>query len=113
MANNVINLDDFRAREGKKYSKVFTGRDRGADVRKASRIDEIEANNESVIIIIPDQVYSINPSFFEELLKNVVLKLGKNGFFEKFKIESRGSYQYEAPLAEAIERILKEKTAIG
>ena len=113
MANNVINLDTFRAREGERISKVFTGRDRGAQVRKDSKIDEIEAANEKVILVIPDRIYSINPSFLEELLKNVVIKLGKDGFYKKFEIQSLGAYEYEAPLAEAIDRILKEHSAIG
>ena len=113
MANNVINLENFRAKEGERIAKVFTGRDRGAQVRRDSRIDEIEACNDKVILVIPDQIYSINPSFLEELLKNVVIKLGKKGFYDKFEIRSLGSYRYEAPLAEAVDRILKEQTAIG
>ena len=113
MNKNVINLEDFRVREGERIAKVFTGRDRGEQVRIASMIDKIEASYSEVTIIIPDQVYSINPSFFEEFLKNVVTKLGRKGFFEKFKIISMGTYKYETPLSEAIDRILKEKSAIG
>ena len=44
MANkgNIINLENFRVRHGDVVSKVFTGRDRGEYVRKASLIDEID-----------------------------------------------------------------------
>ena len=55
----------------------------------------------------------INKNKQEEFLKNVVTKLGREKFFEKFKIISEGSYSYEAPLSEAIDRILKEKSALG
>lgn len=111
---NTINLEDYRVK-GKDgtIAKVFTGRDRGEDVRKASKIDEIEKSFEEVTIIIPDNIYSINPSFFEELFVNVVLKLGREKFIEKFKFQSIGNYNYERPLSEAIIRILRTKTAIG
>jgi hypothetical protein len=111
---NIINLEDYRVK-GKDgtIAKVFTGRDRGEDVRKASKIDEIESSYDEVFIIIPDNIYSINPSFFEELFVNVVLKLGRENFLKKFKFESVGNYNYERPLTEAIIRILRKKTAIG
>jgi len=110
--DNIINLEDFRVKEGNRISKVFTGRDRGKYVREKSRIDELETLYESVTIIIPDQIYSINPSFFEELLVNVVKKLGKEKFLAKFKFVSQGDYEYEMPLNQAVDRILKAQTAI-
>lgn len=111
---NSIYLEDFRV-TGKDGSiaKVFTGRDRGQDVRKASQIDEIESKFDIVHIIIPDNIYSINPSFFEELFINVILKLGKEKFLEKFQFKVLGDYNYQRPLSEAITRILRKKTAIG
>lgn len=111
---NSINLEDYRVKGNDgTIAKVFTGRDRGEDVRKASNLDEIESKYEEVIIIIPKNIYSINPSFFEELFVNVVLKLGKDKFLEKFKFKSLGDYNYERPLTEAIIRILRKNTAIG
>lgn len=108
-SNNTINLEDFRT----PGSKVFTGRDRGLDVRERSLIDEIEVNCDEVIVVIPNNIYSIIPSFFEELFLNVVLKLGREKFLKKFKFISLGDYKYEKPLHEAIERILRNNTAIG
>jgi hypothetical protein len=112
--DNIINLEDHRVigKDGT-IAKVFTGRDRGEDVREASSIDKIEAKYDEVKIIIPDNIYSINPSFFEELFVNVVIKLGREKFLEKFKFESIGNYNYEKPLSEAIVRILRKHTAIG
>lgn len=111
---NIIHLEDYRVidKDGT-IAKVFTGRDRGEDVRKASNIDKIEEAYDEVKIVIPDNIYSINPSFFEELFVNVVMKLGKEKFREKFKFESLGKYNYEKPLSEAIMRILRKNTAIG
>lgn len=111
---NTINLEDFRVvdKEGN-IAKVFTGRDRGRDVRINSNLDAIEAQNNEVVIIIPNNIYAINPSFFEELFINSVLKLGREGFLSKFKFRSEGSFNFEKPLLEAIERILRNKTALG
>lgn len=105
---NKINLNDFRVKD----AKVFTGRDRGEYVRKKSGIDEIETNSESVDFIIPDNIYSINPSFLEELFVNVVKKLGKEEFHRKFRFSNLGDYNFEKPLNEAIDRILRKKTAL-
>lgn len=105
---NTINLESFRA----KNAKVFTGRDRGEAVRKDSKIGAIEGEFDEVHFIIPDNIYSINPSFFEELFFDVVQKLGKEEFLNKFKFESLGDYDYERPLYEAIDRILRKGTGL-
>ncbi len=109
---NTINLEDFRVKEGNRISKVFTGRDRGKYVREKSRIDKIESEYTEINIIIPDNIYSINPSFFEEFLVNVVTKLGKEKFLEKFHFISEGEYEYKDPLNQAVDRILKNQTAL-
>lgn len=110
--DNVINLEDFRSRNGDQVSKVFTGRDRGKFVRGQSHIDELERQYEHVKIIIPKDIYSLNPSFLEEFLVNVVRKLGKEKFLSKFEFVSEGKYQYAGPLNQAIDRILVNATAL-
>lgn len=112
--DNLIYLEDYRVigEDGSK-AKVFTGRDRGEYVRKVSKMDEIEKKFDEIDVIIPDDIYSINPSFFEELFINVVLKLGKEKFLSKFKFKVIGDYNIQKPLNEAIMRILRKKTAIG
>jgi hypothetical protein len=106
---NIIDLEDYRV----SGSKVFTGRDRGIFVRDKSRIDELESIFAEISVIIPDNLYSINPSFFEELFLNVVTKLGKENFLKKFKFQCKGDYNYEKPLYEAINRILRKNSALG
>ncbi len=107
MSNEIL-LEKYRT----KGAKIFTGRDRGEYVRDKSKIDEIEKNKEQITIVIPNNLYSINPSFFEELFVNVVTKLGKEKFYKKFIFKNDGKYNYEKPLREAVERILREKTAL-
>src|SRR5690606_22825925 len=104
----IFELEKYRT----KGSKVFTGRDKGKYVRIESRFDEIEKNNESIKFIIPNNIFSINPSFFEELLINVVTKLGKENFLKKYEFKNLGTYKYEKPLNDAIDRILRENNAL-
>lgn len=115
MATARINLEDFRSEDKVRRvkSKVFTGRDRGQEVREKSRIDELEKNNDEVVIEIPADIYSINPSFFEELFFNVVTRLKKDAFLAKFKLDPKGEYDFQDELMEAIDRILNDATAIG
>lgn len=104
----IIDLEKFKA----PAAKVLTGRPFGRVVRIDSRIDEIESKSEVVKVIIPEGLFTIGPSFFEELFKNVIRKLGKDDFYRKFSFENRGDYPYEVPLTEAVERVLRDKTAL-
>ena len=93
-------------------SRVFTGRNRGIEVRNASKIDDIEAESDEVIIKVPANIGSINPSFLEEFLLHVVIKLKKDNFFKKFRFENSGRYSIGTDLQEAVERILREETVL-
>lgn len=111
----TINLEDYRAVDKARNlkAKVFTGRDRGAMVRKESNINLLMEKYDSVEIIIPNDIYSINPSFFEELFFTVVTKLGKERFMSKIKLVPLGEYTFDEELVEAVDRILSNTTAIG
>lgn len=108
MATKTINLQDFRT----SGSRVFTGRDRGIEVRNASKIDSFESQFDEIIIQIPEDIGSINPSFLEEFLHNVVIKLKKDAFFNKFQFKTTGRYNISNDLIEAVERILREENAL-
>ena len=106
----TINLENYRTTG----SKVFTGRDRGIAVREKSKIDEIIKNGDSISLVIPADIMSINPSFLEEFLINVVNFLGKDGFYEKITFKSESiRYDIKEDLDEAIERILRTETALS
>jgi len=111
MDNRVysIDLQEFRT----PGSKVFTTRPRGVDVRKKSQIDSIEPKYDKITTIIPNDISSINPSFLEEFLENVVMKLGESGFYQKFSFINGGRYKIENDLSEAIDRILREESALA
>ena len=101
--NYIIDLEKHRTPR----SKVFTGRDRGIEVRLNSQIDQLGEHNHVITIIIPTDIRSISPSFLEEFLLNVVSNYGEQGFRHKFKFENPGHYKIENNLKEAIERILR------
>lgn len=103
MKNNKyeINLNDYR----KSGSYLFSNRFRGEEVRKLSEIDKIEPNYDNIIINIPDDILSVNPSFLEPFIKNVVLKLGEEGFRKKFTFKNNGIYKIDKDLNNTIERI--------
>lgn len=102
--SNIIDLEQYRTQIGSTKSKVFTGRDRGEDVRKRSMIDEVFEENEKTRIIIPKDIYSITPSFLEEYFYNIVKKFGKEVVETRLEWVTNG-YSIEGALAEAFERI--------
>lgn len=108
MSYPTINLQDYRT----PGSNVFTGRDRGKYVRNQSNIDQLEVEHNKVKIIIPSDIWSVNPSFLEEFLDNVVGKLNKEGFYKKFDIVNEGEYKIDSDLDEAIDRILQDEIAL-
>ena len=105
-----IDLENHRT----KGSKVFTGRERGISVRKNSKIDNLINEFEEVIIKIPTDIMSINPSFLEEFLTNVVKSLGKDSFYKKVKFISDSTrYDIALDLEEAVDRILRNENALS
>lgn len=104
----TINLEDYRT----PGSKIFMGRDRGKNVKIQSQINELEAVNDEIYIIIPNNIYTILSHFFEELFRDVLRKLGKKKFYDKFKFVNHGSYNYNIELESAINFVLNEKSIL-
>lgn len=109
METCTINLEKYRTPK----SRVFSGRARGETVRNKSEIDKIESKCEKIVIEIPLDIASINPSFLEEFLYKVVRNLGEEKFRQKFSFVSQGRYNIEKDLEEAIDRILKKENALS
>jgi len=106
---DTINLNDYLT----PGAKVFTGRDRGIDVRKQSNIDQRVISADKIIIEIPVQVRSINPSFLEEFLVNTVRTHGREGFLQRVSFTKAQRYDVSDDLEEAIDRILTEENALA
>ena len=83
------------------------------EVREKSKIDERVATADNLIIEIPQQVRSINPSFLEEFLINVVRTYGRLGFLQRVTFTKAHRYDVTDDLEEAIDRILTEENALA
>ena len=110
--DDIIFLDDFCTRIGTKVSKVFTGRDRGEEVRNDSKIDDVYAQYHHVKVVVPDGTFSITASFLEEFFVNIVLTYGLDTFRETVEIVPNG-YEIDEPFEEAIQRILQRGNALS
>ena len=106
---NTIDLQKYRT----PGSKVFTGRDRGKEVREKSKIDSYLMTEGEVRVSVPVDIRSINPSFLEEFLQHVVLQLGKAPFYNKFIFDNPGPYKIKNDLDDAVERILRVENALA
>ncbi len=110
METQSINLNTYRTHG----ARIFSGRDRGKQVREESRLDEIVSSTTDIIeIVVPEDTITINPSFLEEFFKNVVKLLGKENFYSRFKFINNGEYQIKPNLETAIERILRKRNALN
>lgn len=109
MSEITINLELYKT----PGARIFTGRDRGEEVREKSNLNECYNNNDTIIIIIPSDTITINPSFLEEFFKDVVLKFGSEVFLKKSKFQNMGEYKIEPNLATAIERILRKNSGLN
>lgn len=77
----TINIDkSFR---GGSKSTTFSGRKEGQEARKRMQLDELDNNNEPIVITIPEDTTSFNPSFFLGLFYPSVEKLKSVDAFKK------------------------------
>ena len=81
-------------------------------MRVKSKIDALEPTADHIIVSIPADTITVNPSFLEEFLRFVVLKLGADGFRKKFRFEEKGDFNIEENLQLAIEHILRNTNAL-
>ena len=67
--------------------KVLSGRENGVNLRKKLEIDKKENENDEIKIIIPQDVFALNSSYFLGWLGKSVRDLGKENFERKNKFE--------------------------
>lgn len=75
----TIDLNDYI--NGK---KVLSGREKGIKIREKLKLDEEDQKIESIQILIPQEIYSFNSSYFLGLFGKSVRKFGKEKFLEKY-----------------------------
>lgn len=77
---------DLSTINGKQY-KVLSGVDLGEIARNSFGLDEEDEKAEVITIEIPEQVYSVNSSFFSGVFQKSLKKLGEEKFREKYIFE--------------------------
>src|SRR5262245_4979689 len=80
-----ITLDDYRSRGG----KVFAGRERGEKVRHAAQLSALDEQDVRVSVFVPDDVFSVNSSFFLGMFGESVRRLGEEGFRAHYRFEGK------------------------
>jgi hypothetical protein len=91
-------------------AKVFAGRERGKYWRNQFKLDEVDALDGPVEVIIPEDIISLNISFFLNLFGDSIRRLGREGFKEHYIFKSDPILQ---PLiAQGIEQALKRSSAL-
>jgi hypothetical protein len=78
-----FNLKEYRPSN----STSFIGRTQGEDVRKKLSLEELDNDDSEVVLRIPADTTSFNPSFFLGLLYKSIKKLGMERFRKKYKLQ--------------------------
>lgn len=67
--------------------KVLSGVDLGVSARKAFNLDLLDSQGNIVTFRIPDEVYSVNSSFFSGMFQKSIKTLGEKVFRERYIFE--------------------------
>ncbi|MCE5222363.1 MAG: hypothetical protein LLF98_14250 [Clostridium sp.] len=71
----------------KNGNKVLSGRDNGYYWRKSFKIDKLDKEDYGILVLVPEELFSINPSFFLGLFGDSIRALGEIKFRERYKFD--------------------------
>lgn len=77
---------DLSVINGKKY-KVLSGVDVGVAAREAFNLNLLDSQDNIVTFFVPEDVFSVNSSFFSGLFQISLKKMGEKKFREKYIFE--------------------------
>jgi hypothetical protein len=67
---------------------ILAGRERGHRARTAERLDAVDRKaDEMVKVVVPEEVYSINSSFFLGMFEKSIVDLGEAEFRRRYLFE--------------------------
>jgi hypothetical protein len=70
--------------------RVYAGRDRGEAARRDARLADADAAGEAIVVLIPEDVFSINSSFFLGMFGDSIRLLGEDGFRRQYTFVGPG-----------------------
>jgi hypothetical protein len=89
---------------------VFAGRERGKYWRLKFGLDDLDGDEQPVDVLIPQDVISLNISFFLNLFGASVRKLGSDGFREHYVFKN--DPVLDPSISQGIEQALKRSIAL-
>jgi len=78
MRSTEISLAKWRTQ------KVFVGREAGYACREFFKLDELDKVGTEITVTIPEEVYSVNSSFFLGMFGDSIRDLGKDRFHSQY-----------------------------
>lgn len=97
----TINLQQYR----NPNSRILCGKTFGIQVRKKMKLDDIDKTEEQVTITIPDDIWSLNPSYFIGVFEKSIHYLGEENFRKKYLFQCSNDFIKEN-IEQEIEDIL-------
>lgn len=68
---------------------VLAGRERGRNVRAAARLDELDTQQEPITVLVAEDIFSVNSSFFLGMFAESIRKLGEPEFRKRYRFEGK------------------------
>jgi hypothetical protein len=75
-----VYLSKFKESE----EKIFINRDNGLEARKELELDELEQEDVTIQVLLPGDIWAINPSFFGGMFEESIKKF-QNDFWNKYQ----------------------------
>lgn len=97
-----INLNEYRT----PGVRVFAGRDRGAVVRKTVALDDLDKQEEQIEVYVPDDLFSVNSSFFLGMFGPSIKTFGDEGFRSRYTFKGKD-------IGRTIDECIKETLRTG
>ncbi len=73
-------------------SHILCGKTFGVQVREKLKLDEIDKTIQQVVIIIPDDIWSLNSSYFTGVFEKSIYHLGEENFRKKYLFQFSNRY---------------------
>ena len=107
----TMKIIDLNLARTSTQAKVFAGRERGKYWRRQFKLDEIDTLDDIVNVLIPEDIISLNISFFLNLFGDSVRRLGREGFKAHYHFQSDPIL--EPAIKQGIEQALKRSSALA
>lgn len=80
---------DISKFDGKAH-RVLSGADAGEDMRKRCELDRIDREEQQIVLEVPEDVISLNSSYFSGLFQKSLVLLGEQKFREHYQFQCTG-----------------------